>query len=132
VHAGAKDLLLGFKGNKSLMRFLLHVLTVAIALFVTTSIVPGVRIESTTTLIVAAIVLGIVNAIVRPVLFILTLPFTLLTLGLFYLIVNGVAFALAASLVRGFSVSSWSAAIVGAFVTSLVSWLVGALTQPSR
>jgi putative membrane protein len=111
------------------MRFLLHVLTVAIALAVTTAIVPGVRIESTLVLIVAAIVLGFVNAIVRPILFILTLPFTVLTLGLFYLIVNGIAFALAASLVPGFSVSSWMAAIVGAFVTSLVSWLVGAFTN---
>jgi len=112
-----------------MIRFLLHVFTVALALAVTTSIVPGVRIESATVLIVAAIVLGIVNAIVKPVLFILTLHFTILTLGLFYLIVNGMAFALAASLVPGFTVSSWTSAIAGAFVTGLVSWFVGAFTN---
>ena len=75
----------------------------------------------------AALVLGIVNAIVRPVMVLLTLPVTILTLGLFYLVVNGVAFALAAFLVPAFTVDSFGWAVLGALVTGLVSWFVGSI-----
>jgi putative membrane protein len=108
-------------------RVLLHVVTVGVALAIAAAIVPGVHIASFVALAVAAVALGIVNAIVRPILFVLTLPITLLTLGLFYFVVNGIAFGLAAALGPGFSVSSWLSAIAGAFVTGVVSWLVGAL-----
>jgi putative membrane protein len=104
------------------MRFLIHWLVVAIALWITTIFVPGVSIASVPALAVAALVLGFVNAIVRPVLVILTLPITFLTLGLFYLVVNGIAFGLAAALVPGFQIASPLAAILGALVTSLISW----------
>ena len=107
------------------MGFLLHWIVVAVALWVTANIVPGVAISSWMALAVAAFVLGFVNAIVRPVLVILTLPITLLTLGLFYLVVNGLAFGLAAALVPGFRVQTMTAAILGALVTSLVSWFFG-------
>ena len=70
--------------------------------------------------------LGFVNAVVRPVMTLLTLPLTLLTLGLFYLVVNAAAFAIAAALVPGFSVASFWAALLGALVVSLVSWFAGA------
>ena len=62
---------------------------------------------------------------------ILTLPITILTLGLFYLVVNGAAFSLAAAIVPGFEVSSWLAAILGAFVTGLAAWIVGAALAPA-
>jgi putative membrane protein len=67
----------------------------------------------------------VVNAVVRPILLILTFPITVLTLGLFYLVVNGLAFGLAAALVPGFEIRSWTAAILGALLTSLVSWFIG-------
>lgn len=107
--------------------FLVHWLIVAIALGVTTWIVPGVHIASLAALAVAAIVLGFVNALVRPVLVVLTLPVTLLTLGLFYLVINGAAFALAAAIVPGFHVDSFGWAILGALVVSLVSGFIGLL-----
>jgi putative membrane protein len=110
------------------MSFLVHWLVVAVALWVTTSIVPGVSVASYTSLALAALVLGLVNALVRPVLVILTLPLTILTLGLFYLVVNGLAFGLAAALVPGFTVRSFGAAILGALVVSVVSWLIGMLS----
>lgn len=113
-----------------MMRFLLHVITIAVALAVTTFIVPGIHVQSLAALAVAAVVLGVINAVVRPILFVLTLPITVLTLGLFYLVVNGIAFGLAAALVPGFSVSSWMSAIGGAFVTGVVSWVVGSFTRP--
>jgi putative membrane protein len=115
------------------MRFLVHVLVVGLALAVAARIVPGIEIDSLPVLVVAAVVLGVVNAIVRPVLVLVTLPLTILTLGLFYLVVNGVAFALAALLVPGFGVRTLTAAILGALVVSIVSWVAGAFTpKPER
>ena len=105
--------------------FLAHWLTTAVALGVTAWILPGVRVDSLVVLAIAALVLGFVNAIVRPLLVLLTLPFTVLTLGLFYFVVNGIAFGLAAALVPGFSVASFLSAVLGAFVVGLVSWFIG-------
>jgi putative membrane protein len=116
-------------------RFLTHWITIAVALGVCTWILPGVHVASIPALVVAALVLGFVNAIVRPILFVLTLPITVLTLGLFYVVVNGLAFGLAAALVPGFAVDSIGWAIVGALVVSLVSWFVGsfaAAPEPVR
>jgi len=109
-----------------MVAFLVHWLVVALGLAVATYIVPGVTVASGSALAVGALVLGFVNAVVRPLLTILTLPLTLLTLGLFYLVVNAAAFGLAAAVVPGFSVASFWAALLGALVVSLVSWLVGA------
>ena len=106
-------------------RFLAHWLTTAVALGVTAWLVPGVEVASLATLAVAALVLGFVNAIVRPVLLLLTLPFTVLSLGLFYFVVNGIAFALAAALVPGFGVASFFSAVLGAVIVGLVSWFIG-------
>jgi putative membrane protein len=111
------------------MSFLLHWLTVALALWLTTQIVGGVRLDSTVTLLIGALVLGLVNALVRPILVLLTLPLTILTLGLFYLVVNGLVFGLAAALVPGFSVDSFGSAVLGALVVSIVSWIVGSILQ---
>jgi putative membrane protein len=108
-----------------MVAFLVHWVVVGVALWVTVQLVAGVTIGSWTSLALAALVLGFVNAIVRPILVILTLPLTVLTLGLFYLVVNGIAFGIAAAVVPGFNVASWTAAILGALVTSLVSWFVG-------
>jgi putative membrane protein len=105
--------------------FLIHTVVLAIAIWVTARVVPGVAVASWTDLAIAAVVLGLVNAIVRPILVILTLPITVLTLGLFYLVVNGIAFGLAAALVPGFTIRSWTAAILGALLTSVVSWFIG-------
>ena len=105
--------------------FLVHVIVLAIAIWVTASVVPGVTVTSWSSLAIGAIVLAIVNAIVRPILLILTLPITVLTLGLFYLVINGIAFGLAAAVVPGFEVTTWTAAILGALLTSIVSWFIG-------
>jgi putative membrane protein len=110
------------------MKFLIHWLVVAAALWVATHLVPGVRFSSTTSLLLAALVLGLVNALVRPIIFILTLPITVLTLGLFYFVVNGLAFALTAALVPGFTITNFGNAILGALVVSVVSWILGAIT----
>jgi putative membrane protein len=105
--------------------FLIHTVILAVAIWVTAQVVSGVTVASWGALAIAALVLAIVNAIIRPILVILTLPITVLTLGLFYLVVNGAAFALAAALVPGFQVASWWSAILGALLTSVVSWFLG-------
>ena len=106
-------------------RFLTHWLIIAIALAVAAWLLPGVRISSWPALLIGALVLGFVNAVVRPFMVFLTLPITLITLGLFYLVVNGAAFALAAAVVPGFEVLGCGSAILGALLVSLVSWFVG-------
>lgn len=110
--------------------FLVHWLITAVALAVTAKLVPGVHVSSLPALVISGLVLGLVNAFVRPVLVVLTLPITILTLGLFYLVVNGAAFALAAAVVPGFTVVSLGAAIVGALVVGLVSWVLGWVLRP--
>ena len=107
------------------MRFIVHLLVIALALWVTAYILPGVEFTSWQALAISAIVLGLLNALVRPLLVLLTLPITVLTLGLFYLIVNGFTFLLASKLVSGFEVTSFWWAVLGALVVSLVSWFVG-------
>jgi putative membrane protein len=106
-------------------RFLGHWVTVTLALAVSVWILPGVQVTSWVPLLIGGLVLGFVNATVRPIMTILTLPLTILTLGLFYLLVNGFAFWLASVLVPGFSVRSGGWAILGALVVSIVSWFVG-------
>lgn len=114
------------------MGFLLHWLVTAVALAAADWILPGVRISSGKALAISALVLGFMNAIVRPILVVLTLPLTVLTLGLFYLVVNGLAFALAAYLVPGFQVRSLESAILGALIVSVVSWFIGSSRSRSR
>jgi putative membrane protein len=110
-------------------RFVLHWLITAVALGVAARLVPGIHIASGAVLVVAALILGFVNAVVRPVLVLLTLPLTILTLGLFYLVVNGVAFGIAAALVPGFSVATLGAAVLGSLVVALVSWFAAWLMR---
>jgi putative membrane protein len=109
--------------------FIAHWIVTALALALASYVIPGVRIDSWVALAAASLVLGIVNAIIRPVLVIITLPVTILTLGLFYFVVNGIVFGLAAYLVPGFSVDSLFAAILGALVVGLTSWFVGAMIK---
>lgn len=108
-------------------RFLIHWFVIAISLALAAYLVPGVHVGSFAALAVGSLVLGIVNALVRPVLAFLTFPITLVTLGLFYLVVNAICFGLAAFLVPGFSASGLIPAILGALVVSVASWVMGGL-----
>ena len=117
------------KSKMTLVPFLLHWIVTALALALASYLIPGVRIYSWVALAVASLVLGFVNAVIRPVLVIITLPVTILTLGLFYFIVNGIVFGLAAYLVPGFEVDSLLSAILGALVVGLTSWFVGSMIK---
>jgi putative membrane protein len=111
--------------------FLYRLLITALGLWAASAIVPGVGFRSWPTLIIAALLLGIVNAVVRPILLILTFPITILTLGLFIFVVNGISLALVAWLLPGFSLSGLGPAILGSIVVGLTSWLASAFVGGS-
>ena len=102
--------------------FLLRAAITALGLWVASEVLAGLVFDSTSKLIVAAILLGIVNAIVRPLAFILTLPITVVTLGLFLLVLNAGMVALVAWLVPGFQLAGFWTAVGAALIVSLVSW----------
>ena len=112
-----------------MQRFLIHWFVVSLALWAAEKLVPGVEVRSLPVLAVSGLVLGLVNAVVRPMLTLLTLPLTILTLGIFYLFVNAAAFGLAAFLVPGFTVRSVASAILGALTVSIVSWFIELFTR---
>lgn len=110
------------------MRIALRVLIVAIGLLCIEYFVPGISIENFYAALIAAIVLGLLNLIVRPVLIVLTLPITILTLGLFIFVINAALFLLAASFIGGFSVDGFVSALLGSVLLSLVSLMANRVT----
>lgn len=110
--------------------FLIRAAVVALGLYFASRIVPGVAFSSTESLIWAALLLGVVNAIVRPVLIILTIPITILTLGLFLLVINGLMVELVAHFLKGFEVAGLWPAILTSLVVSLTSWVVSSFVGP--
>lgn len=114
------------------MRFAVRLLVNAVAVFLAANLVPGIRVSGPGVAIVAGIILGFVNALIKPVLFVLTLPFTIITLGLFIFVVNAICLALVAWLVPGLTISGFGAAFAGALVISIVSWLLHALLEDKR
>ena len=109
------------------MRLVLVWLINAVSLIAVAYLMPSIDVASFTTALVAALVLGLVNAVIRPVLVLLTLPATILTLGLFIFVINGLLFWGVASFLEGFHVAGFWAGVLGAIVFSLVSWLLSAL-----
>jgi len=103
--------------------FLLRVVIVAAGLWVASKLVPGIEITDGWSLLWAALVLGIMNAVVRPVLIIMTLPLTILTLGLFLLVINAAMLSLVAWMLDGVMVSGFWSAFFGAIVISITGWL---------
>jgi len=115
-----------------MLRFIAQFLVTALGLWLASRIVPGVGFTDTGTLLLAAILLGVVNAIVRPILTVLTFPITLITLGLFLLVVNAAMIGLVAVLLNGFVVDGLAAGIGAAIITGIVSWLAGAFIADGK
>lgn len=112
-----------------IVRFLLAWLVNTLALIAVAYLMPSITVSSFGAALIAALVLGLVNAIVRPVLVLLTLPVTILTLGLFIFVLNGLLFWMVASWLEGFHVAGFWSGVLGAILFSLVSWLLSALVQ---
>jgi putative membrane protein len=109
--------------------FLLRLIVNAIALVVVAYLLPGVHVASVTAALVSALILGVVNALLRPILVILTLPVVLLTLGLFTLVINAFTFYLVAHLNLGLTVDGFGSAFLGALVLTIVSYLLSSLVR---
>jgi putative membrane protein len=109
------------------MRLLLLWVLNAVALLAVTWLLPTIQVSGFGTALIAALVLGLINTLVRPVLAILTLPITVLTLGIFYLVLNGLLFWLASALLPGFHVEGFVSAMVGAVLYGLIAWALSAL-----
>lgn len=119
-----------------MLNFALTWLVAAVSLVITANIVPGIAISSFPAALVAAVLVGFVNAIVRPIITLLTLPLTILSLGLFLLVVNAISLSMAAWLAGvfdiGFKVSGFWPAFFGAIVLSFVSGLIGNFVNVDR
>ncbi|CAB1371029.1 phage holin family protein [Denitratisoma oestradiolicum] len=111
------------------MTLLLIWLINSVALMAVAWLLPSIRIADFTTALVAALVLGLVNAFIRPLLVLLTLPVTVLTLGLFIFVINGLLFWFVGSFIRGFVVEGFWSGVIGAILYSLISWLLSALVS---
>ncbi|MBW2424012.1 MAG: phage holin family protein [Deltaproteobacteria bacterium] len=102
----------------------------AVGLWIASSWVSGIEVADTATLVWAALLLGIVNAVVRPVIVVLTLPITFLTLGLFLWVINAAMIALVASLLDGLRIAGFGSALIGALILSVTGWLGSAFIGP--
>jgi len=109
------------------MNTIIRLLLNSLAIFVTAYLLPGIELRNFVTAIVVSIVLGLVNAFIRPILLVLTLPINILTLGLFTLVINGVLVLLVSALVPDFHVRSFGWAVIFAIVLWLISWALNAI-----
>jgi putative membrane protein len=113
----------GFRGGGTMLRLLLHWLLSALALLITSSLVPGFEVSGLGSAMIAAVVIGLLNATVGLVLKVLTFPISLLTLGLFLLVINAIMILVASAIVPGFRVRGIGPAFVGAIVLALLGVL---------
>jgi putative membrane protein len=113
-----------------MLKLLLAWLINALSLLTVAYVMPGIEVASFWTAMVAAVVLGLVNAFLRPILILLTLPATVLTLGLFIFVINGLLFWLVGSHLQGFVVAGFWPAFFGAIVYSVVSWALASVLLP--
>jgi len=109
------------------MRLVLVWLVNALALLALPYVFPGVKVDTFGAALIAALALGLINTLIRPLLILLTLPVTLLTLGLFIFVINGLLFWWVGSFVDGFHVSGFWSGFFGAIIYSIISWLLSAL-----
>jgi putative membrane protein len=109
------------------MGFLIKVLFTAVAVYLAAYLLPGVTITDIRTTIIVALVLALLNTFIKPILIILTIPITLITLGLFLLIINALMVKWAASLVNGFTVDGWWSALLVSLIVTVVSYILSAI-----
>ena len=109
------------------MKLLIGWLLNALALLAVAYLVPGIHVSNFTYALIAAAVIGLANMLIKPVLLILTLPVTIITLGLFIFVINGLLFWLAGYFLQGFDVKSFMAGIIGAIAYSIISWILSAV-----
>ena len=115
-----------------LARFIVRALFAALGLWIATKLTPGVRANSLETLLIAAVLLGLVNAFIRPIIVLLTLPLTIVTLGLFLLVVNAGMILLVSAFLHGFQVRGFAAGVLAAVITGVTSWIGHLVVREGR
>ncbi|MEN9327483.1 MAG: hypothetical protein RI947_291 [Candidatus Parcubacteria bacterium] len=110
------------------MGLIIKLLVSGLAVFITAYLLPGVIVDSFVTALIVAVVLGIINTVIKPVILLLTLPVTLITLGLFTFVINALMILLTSALVDGFDVANFWWALLFSLVLSIVSWFLESLT----
>lgn len=106
------------------MKILLHLVVVALTILLVSKFVPGITVDSIYIAALVAVVLGILNVVVRPILLVLTLPITIISLGLFIFILNALLFWFVGSVVPGFTVAGFIPALIGSVIVSVVTTLL--------
>lgn len=112
--------------------FILRTIITGLSLFLVDWIVPGVTLSSVAAAFAAALILGLINAFIRPVLIFLTFPITVVTLGVFLLIINALTYWLTAAIVPGFDIDNFFSAVIGALITSIVGWGLNRMIQSGK
>src|SRR6202050_3663591 len=115
-----------------MLRMLLHWVVTALAVWITSRVVPGFYVDGATSALIAAVVIGLVNATLGLFLKVITFPLTVLTLGLFWFVINAMMIELASAFVPGFHIRSFGAAFIGGIVLPVVNMLLKWLVMPSR
>lgn len=115
-----------------MLQFLVRIFLNALAVMLVAYLIPGVTVDSFPIAFLAALVIGLINALIRPLIELLSLPITILTLGLFTLVINALMFWLASAIVPGFTVAGFGAAFWGGLVFWIVSWLTNALIGKTK
>jgi putative membrane protein len=111
-------------------RFIVQALAAALGFWAASRIVPGVHAHGAASLIAAGVILGLINALVRPILILLTIPLTLITFGLFLFVVNGITVWLTAAFLKGVHVDGLWSAILASVVITVISWLARTIVMP--
>lgn len=109
------------------MKLLIAWLLNALALLLVASLVPGIHLADYVTALIAAVIIGLANILIKPILKLITFPITLITLGLFIFVINGLLFYGVGHFLQGFQVATLKAGIIGAFAYSIISWLLSAI-----
>lgn len=112
--------------------FILKTVITGLSLFLVDWILPGVTLSGYAAALAAAVILGLINAFIRPILVFLTFPITVVTLGLFLLVINAVTYWLTAAIVPGFHIDSFLSALVGALITSAINWGLNQIIQKNK
>ncbi len=114
------------------MRFIIKILTIAVAVYIAAHLLPGVTVKDIPTTVIVALVLALLNTFIKPVLVILTIPITILTLGLFLLIINIIIVKLADYFVDGFHVKGWLTALIFSVVVSFFSFIISKIISDKK
>lgn len=111
------------------MHLIIRWLIYALVIMLLPYVIPGISVKNFYSALIAALILGLVNAVIRPLVILLTLPVNILTLGLFTLVINALMLWFVATIVKGFDIKNFAAAFLGALILWVISWVTNALTK---